>query len=105
MRPRIYIVSPFAGDEKANLSYLALCMQDSLARGEAPFASHGFYPQYLDDTDEVERAVGMACGMTWMEVAFKCAVYEDRGLSSGMVKDIKRAASMDVFVEYRRIST
>ena len=104
MRPRIYIVSPFSGDEKANLSYLSLCMLDSFNRGEAPFASHGFYTQYLSDSDEVARELGMACGMSWLAVAFKCAVYEDRGMSDGMVKDVRHALVMDVPLEYRRIN-
>jgi len=104
MRPRIFLCSPYSGDINANLSYLALCVEDSLARGEAPFASHGFYPHYLDDEDNDQRALGMACGHSWLAVAWKCAVYEDRGISAGMVKDMKAAAKLDVPLEYRRLT-
>ncbi len=107
MRPRIFLVSPYAGDTPvefaANEEYLRLCMRDSIARGEAPFAAHGLYPTFLDDADTNERALGMACGMSWLEVAWKCAVYEDRGLSPGMLEDMKQAARMNVIIEYRRL--
>ena len=105
MRPRIFICSPYAGDINANKSYLALCVQDSLRRGEAPWASHGFYPDHLNDDSESQRALGMACGRSWLNVAWKCAVYEDRGISPGMVKDMKAAAKMDVIIEYRKLNT
>jgi hypothetical protein len=45
----VIIESPYAGDPDGNLAYARAALADSLARGEAPFASHLLYPQVLDD--------------------------------------------------------
>lgn len=41
----VVVESPYAGDVERNLRYLRAAMADCLARGEAPFASHGLYPK------------------------------------------------------------
>ena len=56
------IESPYAGDTAANLAYLQRCIEDSLGKGEAPFASHGFYTNYLRDDDPQQRSLGIDCG-------------------------------------------
>ena len=83
-RPRVIIESPYAGDVARNKRYLAACVRDSLMRGEAPFASHGFYTQYLDDTEPAERNLGMECGFAWAQGATKRVFYTDLGESGGM---------------------
>jgi len=66
--------------------YLKACVLDSLGRGEAPFASHGFYTQYLEDKEQIDRDTGMACGRVWAESADVIAFYVDYGMSPGMIK-------------------
>jgi len=86
---RAMIESPFAAAGptglKMNEEYLKACVFDSLSRGEAPFASHGFYTYYLKDTEPQERAQGMACGKAWAENADIIAFYVDQGMSPGML--------------------
>lgn len=90
---RVLIESPFAAatqnDRRNYNDYLRDCIYDSLSRGEAPFASHGFYTKYLKDTEPQERAQGMACGRAWAESANIIAFYVDHGMSPGMLDTLK----------------
>ena len=56
----IYLASPLSGDVERNQLYALEAMADSLGRDEAPFVPHLLYTQALDDTDEDDRALGMA---------------------------------------------
>ena len=92
---RVIIESPYGSDDprivERNEEFLWNCAKDCLARGEAPFASHGFYTQFLDDHNKADRALGMECGHAWMEVADYVVVYEDHGVTPGMSKGIDKA--------------
>lgn len=85
---RVVIESPFASlneaQKKKYENYLEICIFDSLKRREAPFASHGFYTQWLKDSIPAEREAGMACGRAWTETAEIVAFYVDYGISPGM---------------------
>lgn len=98
---RVLIESPFAGDCAANLEYLRRCIMDCIHRGEAPFASHGFYTQFLNDDVPAERALGMEAGWAWGTVAQLVAVYADRGVSVGMELGIDRAQAAGIPITYR----
>lgn len=70
---RVIIESPYAGDVKANVAYARRCVRDSLARGEAPIASHLLYtqPSVLRDHVPEERMVAHRRGgkLAWSERA------------------------------------
>ena len=85
---RVIIESPYAGDIELNTRYLRAAMADSLARGEAPYASHGLYtqPGVLRDDVPEERKKGIEAGYAWAEVADAIAFYIDLGMSDGMQK-------------------
>ena len=100
---RVIIESPYAGDVERNKKYLAVCVNDSLNRKEYPFASHGFYTQYLDDENPDERKLGMCAGFEWMRAAEKVAVYVDFGISEGMMRGIEWANSYGITIEVREI--
>jgi len=101
----VIIESPYAGDVEANLAYARRCIRDSLARGEAPIASHLLYtqPGILDDGDPEERQMGLEAGHAWYEAAELCAVYEDRGISHGMQDGIIAAAARGVKIVFRTL--
>lgn len=104
---RVIIESPYAGDIERNRQYLTRCIRDSIDRGEAPFASHGFYtlPGILDDSNPLERELGIAMGYTWSEIADIIAIYIDHGISGGMRAAIDRATAKGYAVEYRRLKS
>jgi hypothetical protein len=88
-----------------NMRYALACVRDSLARGEAPYASHVFFDRrgLLDDADPHQRRAGMACGMAWCTHADVFAFYVDRGFSSGMSAAHIAACERGASVEVRRI--
>jgi len=98
---RVILESPFAGDRETNASYLAAAMLDCLQRNEAPFASHGLYPQCLDDDVAEERDMGISAGFAWRPAAQKTVVYKDLGISYGMGCGIRHAEELGQPIEYR----
>lgn len=102
---RVIIETPYAGDIERNLRYLRACMNDSLMRGEAPFASHALYtqPGVLRDSVPAERARGIHAGFAWREVAELTAVYVDLGVSSGMHYGIRDAERRGCAVSIRSL--
>jgi hypothetical protein len=101
----VVIESPYAGDVERNLRYLRAAMADCLRRGESPYASHGLLtqPGVLRDDVPDERARGIRAGFAWGEKADIVAVYEDLGVSSGMLAGIERAEKRGTPVERRRV--
>lgn len=102
-KPRVLIESPFAGDRRVNRAYLLECLAHSLMLGEAPFASHLFYTQFLDDDVPEERELGIECGLVWGAAAQLTAVYVDLGVSRGMQLGIDRAKREGRPVVERRV--
>jgi len=101
--PRLVIIeTPYAApDVTENVAYARDCMADSLARGEAPFASHLLYPQVLDDYDPTQRLLGITAGLAWAARSHATVVYTDRGISSGMAMGIELATQLGHPIEYR----
>ena len=106
---RVIIESPFAAANGHTVAdheaYARRCMADSLARGEAPLASHLLYtqPGVLDDTDPEERKRGMEAGFEWTAKADIVAIYTDFGISRGMVAGEARAYKHGITVERRKV--
>lgn len=101
----VIIESPYAGNVEANLAYARRCVRDSLARGEAPIASHLLYtqPTILDDNIPAERQQGIDAGLAWRAVAHASVVYTDLGISLGMEYGIAAALEAGIAVEYRSL--
>lgn len=108
-RPLVIIESPYAADTTvgiaANRTYARAAVADSLARGEAPFASHLLYtqPGVLDDTDPQQRHHGIAAGLDIAARADLTAVYTDRGISPGMRQGLRHALHHGRPIQYRTI--
>lgn len=83
--PRLTIIeSPFAGEIERNKVYLRRCVLHSIDLGETPFASHGFFTQFLDDSQPEQRYLGINLGYHFYPFARLVAFYEDYGWSQGM---------------------
>jgi hypothetical protein len=103
----VILESPYAGDVAANVEYARACVRDSLARGEAPIASHLLYtqPGILDDAKPDERQWGIDAGLAWKAVAHASVVYVDRGISRGMEYGMAIAKEAGLPFEIRRIES
>lgn len=94
-KPFTVVESPFSAPNVdglvRNVQYTMLAVRDSLNRDEAPYASHLFYTQMLDDNNQDERQLGMDAGLTICHHAEQTAVYTDYGTSRGMQYGIETA--------------
>lgn len=101
----VIIESPFAGRKRRNIKYARRCVRDSLARGEAPIASHLLYtqPGILDDNKGPERQWGIDAGLAWHAVGPMTAVYTDLGITRGMEYGIEAAKRAGAEIVYRQI--
>lgn len=94
-KPFTVIESPFSAPTieglVRNVQYTMLAVRDSLNRGEAPYASHLFYTQMLDDNNADERQLGMDAGLAICHHADQTAIYTDLGVSRGMEYGIETA--------------
>ena len=107
---RVIIESPFAAANGHTVAdheeYARRCMADSLARGEAPLASHLLYytqPGILDDTDPEQRRLGMEAGHAWLSLADYLVAYTDLGISVGMEERMNLAHKIGIQVATRHI--
>jgi len=103
---RVIIESPYSGEIERNKAYLRVCMLDSIAKGEAPCASHKLYPDVLNDDDPDERRLGIELGFAWLQVASLVAFYTDLGWSPGMVACLNDLKNIRFRVPYetRKVS-
>lgn len=105
----VVIESPYGAKDaetiERNLRYLRACMNDCIAKGDSPFASHGLYtqPGVLRDEVPEERELGILAGFAWRKVAEATVVYLDLGTSGGMQDGIKHAQLNNRPIEYRRL--
>ena len=100
---RVIIESPFAGKVISNIHYARDVMHHCLTLGEAPIAFHIMYPQALDDTNKLERALGFKASQSWYAQAEAVVVYEDKGITPGMKAGITMAEKLGIPVEYRTL--
>ena len=93
-RPIVIIESPFAPSDRytldANREYLRRALRHSYELGEIPFASHGFFPHFLDEFEPSERAAGIEMGYAFWQYADKIVFYTDHGWSRGMNAALSR---------------
>lgn len=101
--PVVIVESPFAGDLLANKQYAKRCCADCLRRGEVPYASHLFFPEFLDELKPEERELGLTAGYAMWPLAAKVVFYTDRGMSGGMKRAEERAVYRGCTTEYRKL--
>lgn len=66
----------------------------------APFAPHLLNPQFLDDSIEAERTLGVEVGKAYMDVCDEIHVFvdgeENETMSDGMYEDIRYANELQI---------
>jgi hypothetical protein len=102
---RVIVESPYAGDTARNIEYAKECCLDCIKRGEVPFASHLFFPQFLDDNNPDHRTIGVHMGYDFWEKAEEIVFYTDLGLSPGMEKALAKAFMEGKLVKKRSIDS
>lgn len=95
-RPCLIIESPYAGDTFENEQFARNICRYSVKQGYAPYASHLFYTQFLDDDDPEERQHGIDCGFKWGTFANEVwfCLRPGEGFSPGMRAALQRHKSI-----------
>ena len=89
-RPLVFICSPYAGDVARNIENARRYCGFAVKQGAIPVAPHLHYPQFLDDTDNEQRELGLFFGMVWLRKCDALWFFGDR-ISDGMKREIQAA--------------
>jgi len=87
---KIYVCNPLRGMFAFNIEQARKHCRFVISKGGIPFAPHIYFTQFLDDTNEKERAIGMKQGMEWLKQCDELWVF-GRVLSEGMIEEIELA--------------
>ncbi len=98
-RPRVYVVSRYAGDIRANVRNARKYCRFAAAKNRIPIASHLLYPQFLNDSDEKERELGLLFGLVWLGLCDEVWVF-GTDKSPGMAQEIHEAKMLKKPVRY-----
>lgn len=103
-RPKIYVVSRYAGDVGGNIAAAIRCCQYVIRNGGMPIASHLLYPQMLNDNDTREREMGLAFGLELLALCDEIWIFSDEtGLSTGMRAEEAEAKRRKKPIRYYRL--
>jgi hypothetical protein len=99
--PMVYICSPYAGNIDENLRNARRYSRFAVEKGYLPITPHLLYPQFLDDSLQSERDLGMFFGIVLMSKCSEVWVFGER-ISRGMKIEIERAQSKKYQIRYFR---
>ncbi len=97
--PMVYICSPYAGDIEENVRNARSYSRFAVQQGYLPITPHLLYPQFLDDSLQHERDLGMFFGIVLMGKCSEVWVFGER-ISSGMQIEIDRARFKGYKIRY-----
>ncbi len=89
-RPIVYICSPYAGEIEKNVQAARGYSRFAVDKGYIPIAPHLLFPQFLNDTNTIERQLGLFFGNALMSKCSEVWVFGSN-ISAGMDSEIKRA--------------
>ena len=98
-RPIVYICSPYAGDIKNNTAAARRYSRFAVEAGYIPIAPHLLFPQFLDDNNPKERALGLFFGNAILSKCAEMWVFGDV-ISAGMQHEINRAKRKYMKIRY-----
>jgi hypothetical protein len=89
-QPLVYICSPYAGDVEENVRNARRYSRFAVDKGAIPVTPHLLYPQFLNDANSADRAIGINCGNALLDQCSELWVFGNR-ISVGMDAEIRRA--------------
>jgi len=98
-RPKVYVVSPYAGDTAANIKRARQYCRFVAGQKKIPVAAHLMYPQFLNDKNLVERELGLLFGLALMRSCAEVWVFGTK-LSSGMKLELEEAKRQKKPIRY-----
>ena len=98
-RPKVYIVSRYAGDVENNVKAAIRYCRFAIDKQKMPIAAHLLYPQIVDDNDPTEREVGTMYGLALLALCDEVWCF-GKTLSAGMEQEIKEAKRLGKPIKY-----
>ena len=95
--PFTYICSPYRDNPRVNVMRARQYCKFAVSKGRIPFAPHLYFPQFLSEVDEREKAMDMnfellrLCGEIW--------VFGER-ITEGMEAEIAHAERLQKNIRY-----
>lgn len=87
-RPLVYICSPLRGDYDTNIDNAISYSRAAFTRGYIPITPHIYFTRFLNDDNEMERAVAMDAGLQLLRMCSEVWVFGLDDPSEGMQAEI-----------------
>lgn len=97
----VFICSPLRGDYIENQKRAKGYCREAIMAGYIPIAPHVYFTQFLDDTVESERILGIDCGIALLDKCSEIWIYTERGISDGMKTEIEHAKQKGIKLVWR----
>lgn len=101
MRKKVYICSPYRGNVEKNILFAQKCCNYAIQNDCIPVAPHLYFPQFLDDSNEEERALGMKFAKEALLTCDEVWVCTEQP-SKGMLDEILFASKHNIPVKVRK---
>lgn len=95
MLQRVYVCSPYRGDVENNIRRAKEAARLIALKGYFPVVPHIYLTQFLDDSKEDERNLGLSLGIDLLENCVALCQVGDH-ISSGMSAEIERAKQLNI---------
>ena len=98
-RPLVFICSPFAGDMEGNTERAREYSRFAVSKNYIPIAPHLLFPQFLEETDQAGRELGISFGLVLQSMCREMWVFGDT-VSKGMAAEIEKAGERGIPIRY-----
>ena len=98
-RPLVFISSPYAGDTELNAKNAQQFSRFAVEQNCIPIAPHLLFTQFLDDTDEEERGLGLFFSAVLLGKCAEVWVFGNE-VTAGMRSEIARARRRNMPIRY-----
>ncbi|MGI5965420.1 MAG: DUF4406 domain-containing protein [Anaerotruncus rubiinfantis] len=89
-RPLVYICSPLSGDVERNQANARRYCRYAVESGTIPLAPHLYFPQFLNDSDLIERNLALFMDIVLLSKCAELWVFGET-VSKGMSIEIEKA--------------
>lgn len=98
---KVYVCSPLRGNVPKNLENAKdYCLRVLFETEKMPIAPHLYFTNFLDDTSEVERALGIDFALRLLSECDEIWVFNENGISEGMQREIDLATKLNIPIRY-----
>ena len=97
--PLVYIASPFSGDAEHNITRAQAYCRFAVSKGRIPLAPHLHYPQFMDDSDKVQRDLGLRFALILLGKCDELWCFGGK-ISAGMTAEIAKAKRRGMPIRY-----